>query len=165
MISYSIRAAKDSGQFDKIILSSDDNEILQLGLSEGISIDERPPEMAGDHVTKVQVIHEFLTRNNSISEFDNIAALLPTCPFRTSKDVSITVGLFEKNIEKEFLIGVKEYDFPIQLALEKKNDQLVSMIFLDSYKTTRSQDIKRDFIQMELFILLQLMHFLERDFL
>ena len=74
---------------------------------------------------------------------------LPTCPFRTSKDVSIAVGL-EKNIEKEFLIGVKEYDFPIQLALEKKNDQLVSMIFLDSYKTTRSQDIKRDFIQMEL---------------
>ena len=145
LISYSIRAAKDSGQFDKIILSSDDNEILQLGLSEGISIDERPPEMAGDHVTKVQVIHEFLTRNNSISEFDNIAALLPTCPFRTSKDVSIAVGLLEKNIEKEFLIGVKEYDFPIQLALEKKNDQLVSMIFLDSYKTTRSQDIKKRF--------------------
>ena len=90
-----------------VFLSSDDNEILQLGLSEGISIDERPPEMAGDHVTKVQVIHEFLTRNNSISEFDNIAALLHHAHFELQKMCRLQVGLFEKNIEKEFLIGVK----------------------------------------------------------
>lgn len=142
LISYSIRAAVESKKFSQIVVSSDDEEILELALKEGVSIDVRPEEMAGDKVTKVQVVLEYLNRMNLDAKFDNIAALLPTCPFRTSEDVSNAVSLFESQIEKEFLIGVTEYEFPIQLALNNIGDNMVQMLNEDSYKTTRSQDIE-----------------------
>jgi CMP-N-acetylneuraminic acid synthetase len=48
-----------------------------------------------------------------------------------------------KNGDCPFLIGVTEYDFPIQLALSPVNDSKVVMTFEDGYKVTRSQDIAK----------------------
>jgi len=102
-------------------------------------------EMAGDKVTKVQVVKEYLERTNAENEFDNIAALLPTCPFRTAEDVQSAANLFFENKENEFLIGVVEYEFPIQLALKKRNGKVVEMENTDGYLTTRSQNIEKKY--------------------
>ena len=42
-----------------------------------------------------------------------------------------------------FLIGVTEYDFPIQLALSPLDDFRMKMTFEDGYNVTRSQDIAK----------------------
>lgn len=145
LLAYSIRAAKESGVFDKIVVSSEDKEIQEVALNEGVEIDNRPNFMAGDKVTKVQVIKEYIERMESEKEYTNIACLLPTCPFRTADDVKNAFDKFVSNPQIPFLIGVTEYEFPIQLALKKDNDLSMTMREKDSYQTTRSQNIEKHY--------------------
>ena len=56
LINYTIQAAKDSKKFDEIIVSSDDEEILEISINQGVSIDKRPDNFSGDLITKVQVL-------------------------------------------------------------------------------------------------------------
>lgn len=143
LMAYSIRAAKEADVFTKIIVSTEDAEIKALALEEGVEVDDRPEHMAGDKVTKVQVVKEYLERKNAYEQYDNIAALLPTCPFRTSDDVKNAVNLFNEQDKYKFLIGVVEYDFPIQLALEYAETDVVKMVDESGYITTRSQNIPK----------------------
>ncbi len=142
LISYTIRAAIKSNQFDQIYVSTENEEIREIALSEGVNVDNRPIHMAGDKVTKVEVINEFLQRHNYISNNDTITALLPTCPFRTHYHIQEAFKLFKEN-SIPFLIGVTEYDFPIQLALKKEEEHAMTMVFKDGYNTTRSQNIEK----------------------
>jgi CMP-N-acetylneuraminic acid synthetase len=141
LISYTIRAAIDSNVFSDIIVSTEDAEIKQIALSEGALVDDRPEHMAGDTVTKVQVVKEFLQRKNGLENYDTVTALLPTCPFREAKHLKEAYELFAANPQLPFLIGVTEYEFPIQLALSPVDEKMMEMTFEDGYKTTRSQDI------------------------
>ena len=56
LISYTIRAAKESAQFDEIYVSTENNELKSIALSEGVKVDDRPLNMAGDKVTKIEVL-------------------------------------------------------------------------------------------------------------
>lgn len=144
LIGYAINAALNSGVFDEVIVSTEDSEIKEVALSLGAKVDNRPENMAGDTVTKVQVVKEYLERTPSIKDTDTITALLPTCPFRTATHLKEAFELFQKHKHKvPFLIGVTEYEFPIQLALTKGEDTIVRMTFEDGYNTTRSQNIEK----------------------
>lgn len=145
LIAYSIRAALASEVFDEVIVSTEDEEIMQLALAEGALVDKRPILMAGDSVTKVQVVKEFLEREKNKNKYATVSALLPTCPFRTAQHIKEAYQLFSSNPEIPFLVGVTEYEFPIQLALTSISDNIVKMSFKDGYKTTRSQDIEKHY--------------------
>ena len=145
LIAYTIRAAKESGCFDEIFLSTEDAEIAEIARGEGVTVDQRPASMAGDNVTKVQVVKEFLSRPENQGKFDRVCALLPTCPFRLASDIQQAFSVFDSS-ENPFLIGVTEYDFPIQLALkESDTENTMNPYFTDGYKVTRSQDIAKTY--------------------
>lgn len=146
LLAYTIRAAVKSACFDVVLVSTEDDEIALLAISEGVNVDKRPQEMAGDTVTKVQVVKEFLSRTENLEKYETVTALLPTCPFRSHQDIQNAFDIFNKRKE-QFLVGTTDYDFPIQLALKpKKGDEnLMEAYFDDGYKTTRSQDIQKTF--------------------
>lgn len=143
LISYSIRSVLEANVFDQVIVSTEDKEIAQIAIAEGVVVDTRPKDYSGDKITKVQVVKEFLERTNAINEYDLIATVLPTCPFRTKDDIENAYQLFINQNEKKFLVGVVEYDFPIQLALKKTDENIVKMLSAENYKTTRSQNIEK----------------------
>lgn len=144
LLSYTIRAAIASGIFDKIVLSSDDDEIIALGKSEGADIDVRPEYLASDTATNVQVVKEFIERTKIVNHFDTITSLHPTCPFRTSTQLKEAFEIFTANKhEIPFLVGVTEYDFPIQLALSEINNITMQITFEGGYNVTRSQNIEK----------------------
>src|ERR1041385_7104920 len=87
LISYTIRAALDAGVLHHVVVSTDDPEIKSVALAEGAQVDDRPPHMAGDTVTKVEVVREYLERTKASNHYDMVAALLPTCPFRTAQHI------------------------------------------------------------------------------
>jgi CMP-N,N'-diacetyllegionaminic acid synthase len=143
LLAYSIRAALGADVFTEVIVSSEDEEILKIAEEEGARIDHRPAHLATDTATKVQVIKEFLERPGHGEKYEYITALLPTCPFRTHKHVREAFELLKSEGTPEFLIGVTEYDFPIQLALTPVDDKRMHITFADGYKVTRSQDISK----------------------
>lgn len=144
LVAHTIMAAVDSGCFDDVIVSSDDLEILDIAARYSASVDVRPKNLAGDTVKATEVVNEFLMRPENRAKWDVVCMCLPTCPLRTPQHLQDAMDIFDKNYHKTpFLIGVTQYEFPPQLALNLDSDGvMVSPVELDAYSNTRSQDIK-----------------------
>jgi CMP-N,N'-diacetyllegionaminic acid synthase len=148
LIKYTIDAALNSQCFSNVIVSSDDDSILEIAEQCGAGIDRRPADLSGDHIKAVEVIDEFLKRPAHINVWENIAMCMPTCPFRESDDIVQAMNLFLREAAKcPRLIGVTKCDFPPQLALTSKGvGTLVDMREPDAYQfSTRSQDCEQLF--------------------
>jgi CMP-N-acetylneuraminic acid synthetase len=116
LIAYTIEAARKAEIFAKVVVSSDDEEILNLAAREGAETDRRPAALGGDKVRFVEVLEEFLARAGG--DFDHVAVLLPTCPFRTEHDIVGAYGMLTAAPEPSFVVSVREYEFPPEFALD-----------------------------------------------
>lgn len=144
LLGYTLEAALESGKFRDVVVSSDDDEILDLTRSYSAVADRRTPELSGDMIRMVQVVEEYLGRDGVSGQYERVSVLLPTCPFRLASDV---IGAFELHDRHRdaILVSVCEYDFPPQLAMEFAEDG-VQLIKTDpeAYSTTtRSQSIPK----------------------
>lgn len=143
LICHTIEAALKSGVFSQIVVSSDDKKILSTAEQMGVVKDCRPDFLCGDKVKAVEVVAEYLLRDENANKFNITAMLLPTCPFRSPFDIKTAANNFLLNKKCHFLISVTEYDFPPQFALEVGKNGAIIMKEPGSYiVSTRSQDQK-----------------------
>lgn len=144
LIVYTIRAAKASGLFKRIVVSSDDKDIIGLSLEEGVDVDCREPEFAGDRVTVVQALTHYLDKENAWGHYDTVAALYPTAPLRDAQDIVNAYALFVDTAQSRSLVSVSEYDFPPQFSMTWNNgEETVTMVNPDNYLKTQSQSHSR----------------------
>lgn len=142
LLSYSVETALNADVFDRVVVSSADREILDLAEDLGAVPDPRPPELTGDAVRFVEVVEEFLRREEHVGRFGHIGSMLPTCPFRSVDDVREAVDIYRDHDGRRFLVTVTKYEFPPQLALRFEQSNRLAMMDPDAYcRTTRSQDI------------------------
>ncbi|MBK1972861.1 acylneuraminate cytidylyltransferase family protein, partial [Campylobacter sp. TTU-622] len=112
LVYHTIKAAKEATCIDKIVLSSDGDEILTYARSQGIDIIKRPKELALDDTTSDKVILHAL---EIYKTYENIILLQPTSPFRTSKHIDESFYHFmQKNANA--LISVYKEDNKILKA-------------------------------------------------
>jgi len=143
LVAHTLAAAQDSGCFDRILLSSDDEEILSISESfKYVMPWVRPDRLAGDHVTALELVCEITTDQKIIDEFDVVVLLLPTCPFRTAQHVKEGFNLLSKGVDG--VISLTTYEFPPQLSVNLEDD-LIKPVFEPCpliTGNTRSQDQK-----------------------
>lgn len=84
LIAYTIRAAIDSGVFQKVLVSSDDMETLQVAASYGADCLRRPDEFATDTSPDIEWVKHAL---NVSTGFDVFSILRPTSPFRLPETI------------------------------------------------------------------------------
>ena len=89
MISWSIKAAKECNCFDEIIVSTDDEEIANIGkIIWSKSTFNRPTHLADDHCLTQDVIKhaiEWYENNNKSLEF--VCCIYATAPLINSRDI------------------------------------------------------------------------------
>ena len=87
IIAYSIEAALQSGLFDEVMVSTDDQEIATIAKQYGASVPfYRSPETSNDYAGIADVIIEVLdTYKQQGREFDNVCCLYSTAPFVSSQ--------------------------------------------------------------------------------
>lgn len=96
LLSRAIRIAKLWGRADRIIVSSDDDEILQIAEEEGAEVCHRPPHLATAESSTVEtVLHCIDNTANDFSGDSTIFLLEPTAPFRTVEQLSRCAALHE----------------------------------------------------------------------
>ena len=118
MIAYSIIAAKDSGLFDKILVSTDSTYYAEIAESYGAETILRDEILASDQATSFMVIEDVLNRLNA--RYDYFALLQPTSPLRTANHIQEAAAKFEdKYAIFDFLVSMKKLEF---------NKDLVNMI-------------------------------------
>lgn len=97
LVAYTIEAAKKSNIFDRIILSTEDEEIASTGKEFGVEVPfVRPLELAGDSVPTISVLVHALEwlRTNEGYIPDAVMLLQPTAPLRKPEHIREAQDLF-----------------------------------------------------------------------
>ena len=90
LIEHTILSAIKSKVFNKIILSSDDEKILNLSKKyKIIDFIKRPKNLSGDYVKNIDVLNFYVKKLDIRKEYDYLSLLLPTCPFRNYKHIKL----------------------------------------------------------------------------
>ncbi len=89
LIAYTISAARQSGVFSGIVVSTDSEQYADISRSYGAEVPFlRPIEMAGDISPDIEWIEHTIHQLGSQGrEFDCFSILRPTSPFRTSETI------------------------------------------------------------------------------
>ena len=99
LITWTIEAAKASGVFDRLILTTDDTEIAEVGKRYGAEVPfMRPSELAQDTTPTLPVLQHAITWLKEQEGYEPDAGMLlqPTTPFRSAEHIKGAVELFEK---------------------------------------------------------------------
>ena len=92
LITWSIFAAKDADFLREVVVSSDDDEILDIARKCKVDVIKRPKELASDDVSSYPAIIHAL---DEVPGMDAVCLLQPTSPFRKQGDIDICVGLVD----------------------------------------------------------------------
>lgn len=143
MIAWSIEAAKNSGSFDAIIASTDDDEIAQIARDWGAEVPfMRPDELAHDHASTLPVLDhavEAYTKATGIT-VDTACCIYATAPFITLDDIKEGCRILESDKNLDFVFSVTSFPFPIQRALKLQENGHVEML-QPEFEQSRSQDL------------------------
>ena len=99
LIAWTIEAAKDSGVFDRVIFSTDDEEIASVGRQYGAEVPFlRPPELAQDATPHLPVMQHAVTwlKEHEHYEPDFVCILQPTAPLRRAFHLREAVELLKR---------------------------------------------------------------------
>lgn len=98
LIAHTIEAAKKSRFVDRVVVTSDDEEILAVAKTWGAEILKRPSELAADQTPMPPVlVHALDTLGQEQYHPDLVLLLQPTCPARTEKHIDEAVAHFLAN--------------------------------------------------------------------
>lgn len=141
MIAWSISAAVDSGCFDRVLVSSDDPEIIEIAKAEGAEAPfVRPAGISGDHATTVDVIaHALRWLEDSGRPATLGCCIYATSPMLMAEDLRAGLDLISGS-ELDYVISATRYSYPIQRALTLDASQRVGMA-QPEYINARSQDL------------------------
>jgi pseudaminic acid cytidylyltransferase len=142
MIAYAITAAKNSGLFDHVLVSTDDTEIAVIANELGAETPfVRPAELANDFTATVPVVAHAIQACEALGwSFDNVCCIYPGVPLIEVEDLQ---GAF-KHIEAcgvDYCFPVTEFPSAIQRAL-KQNSDGVMQPFYPEFELARSQDLE-----------------------
>jgi len=126
LIYYSIDIAQRSGNIDKVIVSSDDEQILQISHGFRSATIKRPAELAGDNTT-VGATARHLLESFKTDELKNLRGLItlqPTQPLRSLQQIADAINQFEKHY--------KTYDSALSVCINRKK---IGTIVNNTFKT------------------------------
>ncbi len=144
MIAYAIAAALQSGCFDQVVVSTDDEEIARVARDCGASVPfMRPASLADDHTgTSAVVKHAIQWFAERGEQPEYTCCIYATTPFLQASDLAQAFAQLEKAPEKSFAFSVTSYAYPIQRALCFADNGDLQMCFPE-YGPARSQDLPK----------------------
>ncbi len=139
MIAWSIAAAQDAAVFDRIIVSTDDDEIARVAMTLGAEVPfRRPAALSDDHATTVQVVrHALEWLDSDCGAADLLCCLYATAPFVQAGDIRQGARMLD---DWSFTMPVTTFPFPVQRAVTLDPSGGLKML-QPEHLTTRSQDL------------------------
>ena len=134
----------DSGLFDEVMVSTEDEEIAEIAKKYGAKVPfYRSEKTAGDFATTNDVLLEVLEEYKKLGqEFDEACCIYPTAPFVTSSKLKKAMEEFAVS-DADTLIPVVAFSYPPKRSLVIREGRLVFQYpeFMDS----RSQDLEAEY--------------------
>lgn len=145
MITYSIKAAQQSGAFDDVIVSTDDEKIAEIAENYGASVPFVRPARLSDDYTGTRAV-----TNHAIEEYTELfekpefcCCIYATAPFLQSQYLRIGLDRLNEQPNQGFAFSVTSFAFPIQRAIRLDGTGVSAMY--PEFTKTRSQDLEEGF--------------------
>lgn len=141
ILAYSIEAARESGLFGEVMVSTDDGEIAETAERYGASVPFlRSAKASGDHATTTDVLLEVLERYRERGRaFSTLCYIYPTAPFVTAEKLRRACLLLEES-GAEGLLPVVEFSYPPLRGLIVSENRVRMKWPENTFK--RSQDLE-----------------------
>ena len=106
VLAYSIIAAEKSGLFDKIYVSTEDEEIAEIAKKYGAAVIKRSQDLARNEVGTQEVVKNALRQ---IEPYDYVCCIYATSPLIDIHDLKRGLSLLEsnRNINYAFSVGTE----------------------------------------------------------
>lgn len=140
LIHYSIDVARALADDSHVIVSTDDDEILEVAQMTGLKVDyRRPGALGGDNIGSREVILDAMEYADRAGvAYDKVVLLQPTSPMRNVDDVEGCLALYRPDID--MVVSVTEASCnPYYDCFELKEDGTLHVSKGDG-KITRRQD-------------------------
>lgn len=99
LLAWSIEVATDTDEIDRVIVSTDDDEIADVATAYGAEVLERPAHLATDDALVVDTIRHAIAACDLSATAEYVVMLEPTSPLRTSDDVRRCLELLSDETE------------------------------------------------------------------
>jgi pseudaminic acid cytidylyltransferase len=145
MIAYAIETALASKNIEKVIVSTDSEEIANVAEEHGAEIPFLRPENLSDHHTPTApvIAHAVAELQKSGQAVENACCIYPCTPLLTADCLD---DLYEKMLAGDHLFAypVVLYSHPIQRAMRMSPEGKMSL-FQPEHELTRTQDLEPAF--------------------
>lgn len=140
LLGWTALAAGGAATLDRVVLSSDDEEILAMGRSVGLDTPfVRPAELARDETPGIDPVFHALDTLEAMGDvYDRVVLLQPTSPLRTAAHIDAAVRLAETSGSPS-VVSVYPSPKPPQWLFRLGSDQRLARWF-DEALPDRRQD-------------------------
>lgn len=142
IIQWSIEAALESNCFDRVIVSTDSEEISSISKALGAEVPfVRPSNLSDDFTATAPVIsHAIQYMSQNFQSVELACCIYATAPFIEANYIQDGLRKIIEN-EANFSFSVTTFPFPIQRAI-KLNEENKSEMFFPENLNKRSQDLE-----------------------
>ncbi len=120
MLSHTVERVRSCGLFSRILVSSDDGEILRIAEQAGAEAVERDPALADDRTGVVEVCRDLLDRLRHQGQLpDLFCCVYATAIFLDAQDFVASERLFHETPAPDVVMGVSAFPLHPYKALER----------------------------------------------
>lgn len=162
IMAYSIEAAVNSGEFDTVMVSTDDVEIAEIAKKYGAEVPFfRSEKTSDDYATTNDVLLEVLREYEKLGETFSVGCCIyPTAPFVTAERIREGVEQLIHS-RADTLIPVVAFSYPPQRAMHIVEGRLEFMY--SENMDVRSQDLEKHYHDVGQFYVFKVKEFYENE--
>jgi CMP-N,N'-diacetyllegionaminic acid synthase len=142
LILWSLETGIKSKYIDKLVVTSDDKEILGVSAISGVHPIIRPKELATDECSSFSVVKHIVEHMEE--DFDYILLLQPTSPFRNEIHIDEALELLSQK-GADAIVSVSKMEHSPLWANILPHDKSMSDFIKEDIKGVRSQDLPEYF--------------------
>ena len=142
IMAYSIRTALACDLFDRVIVTTDDEEIAQIAREHGAETPfMRPKALSDDYAATMEDVQQALDELEKLGVHAAFACCIyATAPFLQARYLREGLQLLQAHTDKSYAFSVTTFDFPVQRALRLTDDGALDAMYPE-HRLSRSQDL------------------------
>ena len=150
LLHYTTEAALAARHLSRVILSTEDEEIAEVGRRGGVEVPFlRPPELAEDETPMLPVVQHTIGWMEEQGEyFDAVCLLQPTNPLRRAEDIDGAIELLQQSgadsVISFFDVGEKH---PARMKYISSDGRVIDPPFAEKVEGQRRQDLPKLYLR------------------
>lgn len=142
LIAHSIEKARNANLFDRIIVSTDDPQIIEVALHYGAEVPfVRPADLSDDLTGTIAVTAHAIGKLNEASTRppEAVCCIYATAPFLEVSDLRKGLAILQ-SADWQYVFSATQFTYPVYRGFLTSEGSGVEMLFPE-HQTARSQDL------------------------